>query len=147
MRGGAERLIVRIDPPRGGWTRVTLECGTRSYQFDSSCVPHDSIGDLVAGLLRVVRAEGTCSVTWNEEPVAHVLDITRARDVVTLQLSTRSGSPRTFNFQGSVHSAVRPFWHALRNLQGDQTAEEYLREWRHPFPQPGIDLLSELVRN
>jgi hypothetical protein len=73
-------------------------------------------------------------VTWNEEPVAHVLDITRARDAVTLQLGTASGSPRTFRYQGSVRSTVRPFWHALRNLQRGQTAEEYFREWRYPFP-------------
>jgi hypothetical protein len=83
MRGGAERLIVRIDPPRGGWTRVTLECGTRSYEFDSSCVPHDSIGDLVAGLLRVVRAEGTCSGPGTEEPFALVLDCTGRGDAAT----------------------------------------------------------------
>jgi hypothetical protein len=42
---------------------------------------------------------------------------------------------------------VRPFWKALRDLQGRQDEQEYLRQWRRPFPADGVRMIGEALKD
>jgi hypothetical protein len=134
-----ERFKVRLDLGDSG-AEVELSVGENRYSFLPTHVAYDSIRDLVDALGNLLSGYAQVNVRWNDEPAEHEFVFEKSGDQADFKVyflkNTLLGLEReeVFATRGTVYEIIRPFWKALRDLEGRYTAEEFLRRWREPFP-------------
>jgi hypothetical protein len=141
-----------LEGPESGWLTVTLEDPHKTYTFWPSHVPYDSVRLLASALLSVLERRDAV-VPWNDEPTEHEFLFSVSQDrvdltVVVLRRLQHGEVVRepVFNVSGTARDVVWPLWRALREVESKVTPDEYLRQWREPFPQAEVAELDRRLR-
>ncbi len=151
-------IQVEIAAPQHGWATVTLSFADAEVTFPASYTPYDSIGLLASAIVQVVDGVSEVKVPFNTEPDQYDLRFSTDAGSTRIELLSfpfgRRRSPAgdkmagecVAAFTGDTHTACRPFWMALRSLQGAVPLDAYERDWRHSFPAAEVARLTEHFR-
>jgi hypothetical protein len=146
----AESLKIYFRKISNGWLRVQIQFEEALFSFTASSVPNDSIYELAKGLFIFASTHTIQTIKWNTEPVEYDFVFTHDSEKASFEIveyadSRRlkgTGTPR-FATNGTLKSLVVPFWRALRELENN---EQFEQQWKHPFPQKEMDLLTNVVK-
>ena len=148
-----QKLKVSFDDPEHGWVGLTISHGEESLTIIASYTPSDSFLDLTNTLYNLLCYRIGGVVTWHEEPSETELRFSISGEQVKLEVyffwdhRRDSGrGARELAITGSYGEICRPFWRALRSLQGRFSADELNARWHRPFPWKEIDVLTTIVK-
>ena len=145
------KLRVAFDDPEHGWMVVSVAAGEQCFSEAVSHVPHDSLWQLATTLSLLLEGADQGTVTWSAEPTEYDFRFGRRGDEIVLDIlefpsptRTTQGNPR-LHTTGQFDEICRPFWKALRDLQGRFTAQEFGRRWCHGFPVEAVGRLTDRI--
>ncbi len=151
-----QALNISIESPQSGFMSLRLRAGEQSVVMGASCMPHDSLLELIealSALLESGAAGEAAAVRWNCEPEEYDFRFTahgaRFRFTVTHHSDhrrTAGASRQVFSWTGSELDLCVPFWRELRDLRRRIATDVYDQNWRRPFPHQQMRRLTELVR-
>ena len=143
----ARRLTCRFEPPEHGWLRVRIESPPTAVSLYASHTPLDSVSELAAVLLRVLRFQGTGEIGWNLEPDAVLTAFERRGDRIRLRVDTvaRGEHATLLEHDDTARSVVAAFLSGLKQLDAECAHGEFDAGWRHPFPRDAIAQLDRLL--
>jgi len=152
-----QALNVSIESPQSGFMSLRLRAGEQSIVMGASCMPHDSLLELIEALSVLLESgaagEAAAAVRWNCEPEEYDFRFTthgaRVRFTITHHLDQRrtaGASRQVFSWMGSEFELCVPFWRELRDLRRRIATDVYDQNWRRPFPHQQMRRLTELLR-
>jgi hypothetical protein len=146
-------IEVEFQRPWDGGTWCVIATNQSRLETSASYVPHDSIGDLAAALALVLKGGPEAVVSWNEEPAEYEFRFQGRGGEVRLDVVRHAGHGRTgrgghpvLAVEGGRLEVCRPFWRALRRLEGLIPPDEYEAAWGHPFPHEKVSEVGQLLQ-
>lgn len=145
-------LKIEFEGPEHGWLRMTLRAHDQECALKLSYVPNDVVIELVWALQRMLDGEPDAVAHGNSEPTEYTIRFQRSGEelTVTVEEAMRSLTGRwqkaLFSFTGTLREVVRPFWKALRDMEGRQSLEEYGERWSWNFPEQEMKRLTERIK-
>jgi hypothetical protein len=146
-------IHVQFEEPEHGWIKLSIGSGESSFEGFMSCVPYPSSWETLTALSLMLQGADQATATWFAEPVTYDLRFKREQDRVLLELiefpdnqKRTSQERKLLSATGSFDEICRPFWKAIRDLQGRFSDEELSRGWQQEFPREAIERLTRLMR-
>ncbi|HEX8635495.1 MAG TPA: hypothetical protein VF703_15220 [Pyrinomonadaceae bacterium] len=146
----SDQLRVSFNSPQCGWMSFELRAGERSLINAVSSAPYDSLRDLIRALSRLLVEDADLTVKWAYDPDEVDFNFQARGERAELEvkwyknhLRLEGAGERVFFYEGARLGLCRPFWEALRDLQGDMEVDEFARNWGREFPAPEMQRLAE----
>lgn len=143
-------LTVEFEPPESGWMRFRIAHVDAEFSIVASCVPYDSLGNLIHAISQVAKGLDEVVVPWSVEPGEYDLRFLSESDRTSVSVTSFPDHARVkgsgqleFEAHDSRLEVCLAFWRALRRLESRITAEDFERGWGHPFQ---ADKLANLTR-
>lgn len=128
-------LKLSFAEPRNGWLSVSLNVGSKEFEFSASDVPNNPVEDLCNALFDVFANRGA-GVWWHLEPDGYYFQFSSAEGQVQLRVFFARGSDRQQRTEvasvcGSKEEILLPLWRALRKLQSLRAVKPHWSEVRY----------------
>jgi len=148
--------IIRFDVgvPRLRWSQIAISYQDFKIAFLASKTPWDSIGELAAAARAVFVGGSVGEARWHTEPGAFLFRLVPRGDRTTFEILEFEDwklrrAPRrnpVFRVEVGTRSLASSIWRTLRRLEGRVDAENYEREWGHPYPGGVVKELGAALR-
>ena len=160
--GGRERIEIMASPlevtfsaPKSGWIGLRVSAPGVLYE-DSFSHIYPTLEQLCGALCDVAGGVQARRVTFLLEPEELELSFSPVHAEETGLTANlypdhrrHSGTRATqvFELRAPPTDLVLTFWRALRRLQTCLPASDFEREWREPFPEGAMDLLTSIIKS
>lgn len=146
------KLKVEFAAPENGWTKIKFVSDDNFYELFPSYMPCDSFSELLNALLKILAGNPEAAVMWNDELTEYKFAFTLENRKVIFRIYEITDSlvagkieEEKFSFCDSERNIIRSFWKGLRDMQSKQSAEEFKKQWRRPFPQNEMLELTQRI--
>jgi hypothetical protein len=144
-------LRVQFEPPHKGIGLIRVRFGERQIERSFSYSPADTISEPAEAVDAVVAAGGKRTVVFHGGPDELEFSFDRRDEADGVSLTVTAFESRSRDRGGDEFLRVRTFpqllgklfWRALGELEGAISPQDYVAEWRHPFPHRIVAQLGE----
>lgn len=138
-------MNLGVDFLKDGWAELTLKAGEAQVPIVASYIA-DSFRDLAEAAVQLLRGSSIARVAFQDEPGQHVIVLKRGfADQLQIKVFRNE---ETFSYKPgaevlSFDAAVVDFAGQVLALLHTVRNQDYLKNWRHPFPE---EAYQELLR-
>lgn len=147
-----QKLKVELCDLEHGWITVGLQRDKDDCCFRTEHVPYDVVNELAKGLNSIIEGETEAIARCHDGSLEYEIRFEEhgaqieVKVQVTYQVLAEKSRDEIFTATGSRYEMLRPFWKAIRDLEGHFSTEEYKRRWREGFPTREVEVLTQRIK-
>jgi hypothetical protein len=147
------KLKAAFGDPQHGSITLTISSDSQTISIAASFI-YDGLLQLTYALHTLFFSPAQAIVTWTTEPIEYEMCFESDGEVVRFELHEYAASRRSSVFNpsllstsGSYDEVCRPFWRALRALQGRCSEQEFQERMGLPFPSAELEKLTQALKS